>query len=241
MQGIQFLRLSLSLLFLIILLPSSDGQFGVRVKYQRSQFSDLEQKISANLNENGGVWNIGFEAGLDYWFRLNKQRIEFMPEVSIGRSVSTFSKATLIDATANFYQFQLHTHIYPMDFRDNCNCPTFSRQGAGFEKGFFIHITPGLMYQQATFNFDDRAIKKAVEPKFDQTVFKFGAGAGVDIGFSDLFTLTPIVSYYMATPLKYEFIGEDGEILISSSTIPTILQFSLRLGFRPDYTGRFRR
>jgi len=241
MQGLQLFRLFFILLSLIVFFSTSEAQFGLRVKYQRSQFSDLEQKIATNLNENGRLWNIGFEAGLDYWFRLDKQRIEFMPEVSIGRSVSTFSKATLIDATANFYQFQFHTHIYPMDFRDNCNCPTFSRQGAGIEKGFFIHVTPGLMYQQATFNFDERAINKAVEPKFDQTVFKFGAGAGVDIGFSDLFTLTPIVSYYMATPLKYEFIQENGDILISSSTIPTILQFSLRLGFRPDYTGRFRR
>ncbi len=241
MHGIQMMRFYLILLSFAAFLPSSYSQFGVRVKYQNSRYADLEQKIATNLNENGGVWNIGFEAGLDYWFRLKKQRIEFMPEASIGRSVSTFSKATLIDAVANFYQFQVHTHFYPMDFKDNCNCPTFSRQGAGFEKGFFIHITPGLMYQQATFNFDERAIKKAVEPKFDQTVLKFGVGAGVDIGFSDLFTLTPIVSYYMATPLQYDFIGENGEALLSSSTIPTILQVTLRLGFRPDYSGRFRR
>ena len=73
----------------------------------------------------------------------------------------------------------------------------------------------------------------------NKTAFKVGVGVGMDIGLSDLLTITPILSYYFTSQLPYYgYIIENG-----LNTNPKLLQATIRLGFRPDYGhgGRRRR
>jgi hypothetical protein len=70
---------------------------------------------------------------------------------------------------------------YPMDFEGDCMCPTFSRRGDVFQKGFFVELGGG--YYQMQIPFDD------VDLETNQ--FFARIGAGLDIGIARKWTLTP--------------------------------------------------
>jgi hypothetical protein len=224
----------LSVVFLMICFNMGEvsAQFGVRLKYNNNKYNNWENVINERYSSSQKLLSPGYELGVDYWFRLKKKRIEFMPEIFYGQSATSYTDAELLkDIKATSIGFNFHTQIYALDLEGDCDCPTFSKGGSGIDKGLFFHFSPGLMHHTSTAEFDPIS-SFAVNP-IKHLVFRAGVGVGVDFGVSDFLTVTPIVSYYFNSSMDWE------EFLQSSANLSQ-LQFSLRLGFRPDY-GRGRR
>lgn len=158
----------------------------------------------------------GWQVGLNYWFRLRKRRIEFAPELSYARFQMNFETGILEHAAIGFH---FNTDFYVFDLAGDCNCPTFSKDGNFFSKGFFVELSPGV-----TVVSNQVQSTGTIAENTEGTDVAFGGavGAGLDLGFSDLFTITPLVRlhYYpdfdwdydlnpanMQTDLKQLFLG----------------------------------
>lgn len=177
-----------SLLFVGCLAPGFlKAQFGVNAGYQINQIDGWELIANGLNNEITGN---GLSVGVDYWFRLKNQRIEFLPEFNYSSFESvSFENNDAIDDIGfkiNFFSFYFNTNIYPLDFLGDCDCPTFSKQNDFFKKGFFIQISPGLTMP----NFE---YTNAQESQTGDIQANIGIGLGLDIGLNDLVTLTPLI------------------------------------------------
>ena len=129
----------------------------------------------------------GWEVGLDYWFRLKKRRIEFAPALSYSRFQKNFELGNLDHSAIGFH---LNTDFYVLDLAGDCNCPTFSKDGSFFSKGFFIELSPGVSVVSNQVQYTG-----PISEGQDGTEVAFGGavGVGLDLGFSDLFTITPML------------------------------------------------
>lgn len=235
MKTVKFSVILISLLFLSI---DVSGQFGLRMKYNNNNFSDWEAAVNDRFNTDEKLYSPGYEVGLDYWFKLKKRRIEFMPEISYALASTKYNNAILTETKFTSYNFNFHTQIYALDLEADCDCPTFSKQGPSINKGLFFHFTPGVSYYNASTTFEQATDPALTDAK--GIAFKAGIGLGMDIGVSNLLTITPIISYYFNMGMNWENLALTGAQLTDVSTNPRQLQFTLRLGFRPDY-GRGRR
>lgn len=220
------------------------GQIGVRLKVNKTNFAEWQTALENSFGVDKKLFSPGFEAGLDYWFRLKKKRIEFLPEVSYAMANTRYDSPAFDKVRYSAINFNFHTQVYALDLEGDCDCPTFSKQGPSINKGLFFHFTPGLSY------FTAKAPPLVERPEFVDKVsgisFRAGIGVGLDLGISDLITVTPMVSYYFSSAQKWDKLntisGTAEVIYLDSSVNPSQLQFTLRFGFRPDYTkGRRRR
>lgn len=227
-------------LLLVGFLPFVNAQFGLRMKYNNQSFSKWDNTIFAT-NSNNQIFKTGYELGLDYWFRLKKRRVEFMPEIAYSTSKTSLNGLHNInDITLTGYHFNFNTQIYALDMEGDCDCPTFSKQGPSINKGLFFHFTPGLGYLTSSTMLAGSTTLESNE--VNSIVLRAGIGIGLDIGINDLITITPIVSYYFHSAADWENIPTAESSPVNASANPRILQFTLRAGFRPDYTkGRRRR
>lgn len=229
---------------LLVLFQSINGQFGLRLKYNNNNYEEWQTAVGHRFGQDKKLFSPGFEAGIDYWFRLKKRRIEFLPEVSYKMALTNYGTSELDKLSLSGINFNFHTQIYALDLEGDCNCPTFSKQGPSINKGLFFHFTPGLGYfaAKASVNGDPPTEFK---DKASGLVFRAGIGAGMDIGLSDLITVTPVISYYFHSGMTWEKLDarpNDLEIYYPDSTVnPSQLQFTLRFGFRPDYSRGRRR
>lgn len=237
MKTVKFSAILISILFLTM---DVSGQFGLRMKYNNNNFSDWEAAMENRYNTNEKLYSPGYEVGIDYWFKLKKRRIEFMPEISYALATTKYSNAALTETKFTSYNFNFHTQIYALDLEADCDCPTFSKQGPSINKGLFFHFTPGISYYSTATT--PNPLIELIYPVTDTEgiAFKAGIGLGMDIGVSDLLTITPIISYYFNMGMNWENLALSGTQLTDVSSNPRLLQFTLRLGFRPDY-GRGRR
>ena len=201
---------------------NSFSQFGVRTKYNVNNYSPGPEFFSF---ENG------YEIGLDYWFRLKDRRIEFLPEVSFEISDGLVS-AQPVDVSFSSFNFNLNINIYPLDFYNDCDCPTFSKEGGPLEKGFHFIISPGIRY----YSWDNLNLSDD-----NQLAIMGGMGIGLDLGINDLLTITPSVIYRYSLSPELVFTNDIGAGNMIDGNMGQLL-LGLRLGFRPDYqTPRFGR
>ncbi len=211
-----------SIIFFYII--SAHAQLGINFRYQNMNPSLWKEQ--ANINN---LFASNYELGLDYWLRLKNYRIEFMPELFASRSGTNTQNIN--------YSFQsvgiaANTNFYIFDFIGDCNCPTFSKDGNFFSKGFFLSLAPILEYQQKQLKFDFE------NNKFDNDLnFAFSIGAGLDIGILDLITISPFVRYKMFPSISWNGFAEAHSLVNQTDKSYNInyLQLGLRLGFRPDY------
>lgn len=205
-----------------IKLPVSNGQVGLRFYGQVIRFNPWEQ-VSSRATVDHRFSLTGYQAGIDYWFRLKNHRVEFMPELQYARQLSL--RVDDKSSTLHSFGFELNTHFYLMDFYDDCDCPTWSKSGEWFEKGFFLILSPGVHYFQYPSIRDFEGS--------NQWVGSISLGAGLDIGFSDFLTLTPVIKWrHWITP-QWSGLSD----LLQNST-PDISRFERRyfqqfqIGFR---------
>lgn len=165
---------------LLVVCNSIYGQYGARAQY-------LSANIAVGPDEVAADRASGYEVGVHYWFRLKNLRIEFFPEINYG---SVVVKATGIQARTKIHRFgvALPVSIYPLELKGDCKCPTFSKQNDLFKKGFFLQLVPAIQRTQSMLTTTDPA------PWTEHV--SLGFGAGLDIGVSDLITVTPLIHYF---------------------------------------------
>lgn len=204
---------------LLLLLPViASAQFGVAGYYNNNQATtDFQGSRLA------GDFNDGVEVALNYWFRLPKKRVEFLPTVYYSDAGGA------IDYSEIGLQFK--TNLYFFDFATDCDCPTFGKQGPQLQKGLFLQLSPGVAYHRYSGAIDGQfTSRNNLSPSL--------AGAiGLDVGLSSLITLTPIAGIRYSTmpevTLQYEL--QDGPLTIQDANVRLItIQLGLQLTFRLD-------
>ena len=188
-----------------------------------------------------------FQVSIDYWFRLKNVRVEFLPEISYHKmdasyeGVSGTDFGTSGDFNINYFQLNFNTQIYPFDFKGDCDCPTFSKDGDVLKKGFFIRVAPGMSVISNTESFDWNTIGGIISGQSSDNYLGLNlrAGIGLDIGVSDFFTVTPILqyTYTRADDFSNYFDTEPG----APAGISSFTQFyaGIRLGFRFDELNKY--
>ncbi len=186
---------SLFLLLLFGILQYGYSQAGFTISRFNQNIPDLETIVFQNNTTNQDLLPNGYRLAGDFWIKpLKDYRLELYPEFSIGYAKDEFVR----DARTEEFQLasagvNLNMNFYVLNFHSDCDCPTFSKPESFFEKGFFIQVSPGYHYFRGVYEVTDgRELRKNV---MNELVPKLGLGAGIDIGISDLITITPIVQY----------------------------------------------
>ena len=187
----------LSLCLLVCLPVCCFCQLGLNVRYQIGQSDILE----ANRIGQNGV-----QGSIEYHFRLKENRVEFHPGIGYR---TTFNQSGMMGYFSSF-DLDLATSIYPFDFEGDCNCPTFSKDGEVFKKGFFFELIPGIGYQLLKRIEAEPSEPENLPIKTKNVVFKLGGAAGLDLGFSDHFTMTPMISATFVSAEDWNGLNLDG-------------------------------
>jgi hypothetical protein len=234
------------LLLLTFLTGTSFSQYGISVGYKTMNASNWENLFN-NYNINNGS-NLsplreGTAFGIDRWFRLKNYRVEFTPQLMYSRYARQWTDIQQGDfaMNANFYSLVFNTSFYALDLEGDCNCPTFSKDGNFFSKGFFFQVSPELFYLHNRFQ------APSLDERGHEIGFGVGIGAGLDIGLSDFLTLTPFARYSYYPNVEWK----DLNVLLSGSEPPSpdsaeknktdMLQFyfGVRVGFRFDELNKY--
>lgn len=206
--------------FMLLMINQLIGQIGISAAYKNFNAQDwfTAPSQSAEISPYSG-----YNVGMNYWFRLKNQRVEFLPELSYGNNEGDLGEGEL---SVQFLNFQLNTNIYLLDFNNDCNCPTFDKGGNFFTKGFFIQLAPGV----SRISLETRLESQEPDlPSEDElTAFNFGVGVGVDFGISKLITLTPLVRYHFYPEVESEIIASN----IDQKTTIKQLYMGLHMGIR---------
>ena len=182
-------------LILLLFIPfTSNAQIGIAAggTLNRAKgwiITDLNNNMKYDLPGNSLFFNLNYE------FSIQNYRIAFVPE--IGGALfenDIIDLGTFINKTL---RFQLNTHIYFLDFKGDCDCPTFSKKGNPLKKGLFLNISPGISYfantvETLTSNTTDNLIKPNI-----------GAGLGYDIGVNENITITTFANAYYFSRLNW--------------------------------------
>ncbi|WP_116124553.1 hypothetical protein [Lewinella sp. IMCC34183] len=217
----SFRRTLLIFLPALFLAPSLGAQVGISTFYNSN---DATVSLDNGAREEYPIpYGSGAEVALNYWFRLPKNRVEFLPTVY-------YAQTTADGPRWREYGFQFKTNVYVFDLATDCDCPTFGKQGPRLDKGFFIQLAPGV----ARHSLPGLSLQVESSPS---TTFSLGAGVGIDFGLSNLVTLTPLLS------LRHHFGDFNGDVTftddngVSPGSIETRLttyQVGLQATFRFD-------
>lgn len=176
---------------------SADGQFLARAEQHLSFSGQNETRISGSISR----------VSLHYQTRLSKVRLEFLPGINYSHYWSDPNRGRMVGLT-------LPVVAYPLDFVNDCDCPTFSKKGEWLKKGLFIQIIPAWHYSP------DQELKPT-------SFFSAGIGGGIDWGISDFLTLSPYAGY--------EFQHKPQSDFSSFHTIHAGIQILFRSEFRRRY------
>ncbi len=179
----------------------------------------LEAQISGQVRYHSGLGShetitpaqSTIDASVHYWTRLPRHRMEFYPGVII-QNHQTFDQG-------NYQNLGLSLPIafYPLDFVNDCDCPTFSKNAFWFQKGFFIRLVPTW-----TFNIH------SPEAETYGQLLGVGLSMGLDFGLSDLVTISPFIGYNQLHSFQ------------SDTEAGQYLHVGISILFRNDYKRRFR-
>ena len=184
----------------------------------------------------------GYEVALNYWFRLPKHRVEFLPSVYLNSSdnETRLNGGDVVKTGfADIYGVEFRTLVYLFDLAEDCDCPTFGKQGPQLQKGFFLEVAPGA----ALVDYQDRtegALGQRIFPDKSRHNFTVNLGAGLDIGVSNFLTVTPHVNYRFGGRVleDFQFADENGApIGVASASLRTFTA-GLRVALRFD-AGRY--
>ena len=171
----------------LLLATSLSAQFGIQLNITQPVASETEFDGSGEVPERD--YNLGQELSINYWFRLPNQRVEFLPTLRFGLAEQAGQQFQLAEYGADF-----KVNVYPFDFLGDCDCPTFGKQGPQLQKGFFLQLAGGYSFYDAEFGAEVKSPNRE-----NGSSFTYGGALGLDIGLSNLITLTPIVGVRTGT------------------------------------------
>lgn len=220
---------------ILILCPIvSYGQFSVNVKYLFGQ-SELLDEFRFSQD--------GLYAAVEYGFRLKQKRLEFHPALGYRFTFFNDHGGNYVPGDDygyyNSIDLDFNTSIYPFDFAGDCDCPTWRKEGNLIKKGFFLEISPGIAYQ--TFHLEDwyeEGYEGSLPNSSSELLFKASFGAGLDIGISEEFTITPLFSWTMLSNARWKSFEDIDfpEVFDDQSYLGT----GLRFAYKPDPKRRRR-
>lgn len=214
-------------LFAIILICFSFGAFaqiGISTQFLSYPLDYEEEKLETDF------YDASYGFAIDYWARLKNYRWELAPTLSANFGQKQTTNAFFDGEEISMWaaKFHVKNNFYILDFKNDCDCPTFSKQSGWFSKAFFIQVNPGIALHRQTVERIDAASKY----KDDRYQAELGLGAGFDIGLSDLITISPYFNYVITSKT-------DSELLNVNNGIETFrtnhILAGIRLGLRPDY------
>jgi hypothetical protein len=222
-----------SLLFVLaaFAFQTAQAQFGLTGAYRSNNAPVWITPQGGDQLSEDALPDAGFSAGIDYWFRLKNARVEFLPEINYARFRSTPEESLTVEG--QMLSFFGNVNFYLLDLAGDCDCPTFSKEGGFFEKGFFVQLSPGISRYSLQVNTTNEEITD------HNWLPSLGAALGIDIGLVDQITLSPTAG------LRY-FFNADWETLQNSGVLApggiyrikdgenSIMQFfaGLRIGIR---------
>jgi len=200
-----------TLLCFLFIQSMAFSQFSISAAYSSNSSDIIDKHVPFEATSPSSI-----ELGVAYWFRLKSKRVEFLPEVGYALYQMPNTKPVPFESASAFH-FNFNTQIYPIDFHSDCSaCPTFSKDGGLIKKGFYWIVSPGI----SSYKFDGFN-----DVTVDGVAFRIGLGAGLDIGLSNLLTISPFAKYNIAASVS-DNIGESGTY--------NQLQFGLRAILRVD-------
>ncbi len=227
-----------TLLFVLLFTTISSAQVGFSIGYKdisANNWENLMANYDVAAQNNISPLGEGTDFALDYWFRLKKRRVEFHPELSYSRFIRNGSD---IDLKSGMLNLSFHTNIYPLDFGEDCNCPTFSKGGSYIEKGLFLQISPVVTYLNNSFK------SESVNEKVSDIAYGVGLGLGVDFGLSDFITITPLIRYSYIMDAEWKDLDQHLNIDAPDAADKNISNLStlyvgVRFGFRFDERNKY--
>lgn len=189
---------------LIFIILSFNGVAEAQIAVQ----SRMHTTIGQEINE----WPSGqyLDLSVHYWFRLKKYRVEFLPGLAYQHFLMNPDVNYSIGAT-------IPVSFYPLDFVNDCDCPTFSKSSFLFQKGFFIRLTPAW----------SKGIGGSAPIPLDH-LLETSISVGLDLGLSDFLTISPMIGYEMLHPLSVDVPSQNS------------IHFGISILFRHDYRRRSR-
>lgn len=219
------------IIFLGIFLQQANAQWGLNLRYSSNDFTDWSD-ISTQVN-GGPIFENHFEVGVDRWFKPGTMRAEYMLEASFGRASTSLTPPGFSTAgvyTNTMFGLGSKSNIYIFDFFGDCDCPTFTKQGTFFKKGFFLQWNAKVNYWLKDANFFVRGD--------NGVTVDVGGGIGIDIGISDLITISPVITYHYFPWITWRQYGlQHGRTIqnLNDKITATMFKFGFRIGLRSDY------
>ena len=237
----QYFQLTIIFFALVFIGQSVYGQIGIRTKYLKNGIDDDQTNFISKVGSIDDALSTGYGLGIDFWIRLKTKRVEFLPELGINYSQTSFeTEITQYSLDYNYLYFNLNTRIYPMDFEGDCDCPTFSNQSTLIKKGFYFELSPGVGYYTTHY---DSSLLTVSNPEgetntatLDAFSYKIGVAVGLDIGLSNLLTINPYAMYNYHFGREYDIpVGKLSTLIDSNSgNIMSQLELGLRFAIRFD-------
>lgn len=202
------------------------GQVSLNVK---ALFGQSETLDTAVISQDG------LQASVEYLFRpIKEKRIEIRPGLGYRFTWNNQN----YDGYFNSIDLDLNTSVYPFDFGGDCDCPTFSKDGNVMKKGFFLEVSPGVSYQILTRLRSDPDNPSKLPIRSKNFVWKIGGAAGIDIGITEQFTLTPMFSATWLSSSEWEGLRQDTST--GSLKDYVYLGAGIRIGYHSDPKRRKR-
>ena len=237
----RYFQLTIIFFALVFIGQSVYGQIGIRTKYLKNGIDDDQTNFISKVGSIDDALSTGYGLGIDFWIRLKTKRVEFLPELGINYSQTSFeTEITQYSLDYNYLYFNLNTRIYPMDFEGDCDCPTFSNQSTLIKKGFYFELSPGVGYYTTHY---DSSLPTVSNPEgetntatVDAFSYKIGVAVGLDIGLSNLLTINPYAMYNYHFGREYDIpVGKLSTLIDSNSgNIMSQLELGLRFAIRFD-------
>ncbi|MEL7219735.1 MAG: hypothetical protein AAGJ93_00370 [Bacteroidota bacterium] len=220
-------------LFGVCLSTASWAQIGVSAHYLNGEADKWDVSPSSTLAGVIEMPGSGWQAGLDYWFRLKNLRIEFLPTLAVSQQEKDL--ITNVKSEMRAYHLFINTNFYLFDFKGDCDCPTFSKQGPSLQKGVFLQLSPGY----SVFNYTVLDSEAGFSVKNDDSGLSIGLALGLDLGLSDFVTISPIIGARYYPTVEWEALALDTIFTFPATPAEaesSLLQYTagIRLGFRFD-------
>jgi len=231
-------------IFLLFTASNTFAQIGISYGFLNQSFEEWETYAIINnfqIGDNEELFEDGHYWGIEYWFRLKQQRIEFTPELFFNQqrsqliSTDPLSLNHQLDLKSISYGINFKTQIYWLDLEGDCDCPTFSKSEPFFKRGFYTIISMGAYQFQNQANLvTTSSISVQNHNQFNG---KLGTGLGLDIGISNLLTLSPFVihEWHHSLDLGQGIIPAEGNGLVEPiETYRTVWMYGLKFVLRFD-------
>ena len=215
--------LSFGILFFTLSLQS---QVGLRAHYSTNHYEGWNDFFNTQLQEPRNIFSNSIDISIDYWIRLPNKRIELYPYLSYHHVEHQFQ---FMPGSLALRQLGLGiiAHFYILDLLGDCDCPTFSKQGSFIKKGFFLLSGVGA----------DHSTKAVNDVYGDGNIdARFQVGMGLDIGVTDILTITPLIRYQYYPDISWHEMAQQFGIDINNvSTSAGQFGLGVRVGIRLDY------